>query len=129
MDRLLVDTSSREQMVNITTPTQGLVSQRGWHDGVLTLFCPHTSAAVVLSEGNDPAVGTDLLRNLSRLLPRDAGYIHPGNPDAHLKSIMVGQSVQILVEQGCLLLGSWQGVFFCEFDGPRPREVWVKFKA
>lgn len=129
MDRLLVTTSSREQMVNITVPTQDLVTQRGWRDGLLTLFCPHTSASVTLSEGHDPAVGGDLLRNLNRLLPPDASYLHEGNPDAHIKSILVGNSLQIIIENGQLQLGSWQGVFFCEFDGPRPREVWAKFKA
>jgi secondary thiamine-phosphate synthase enzyme len=129
MDRLLVNTSSREQLVNITTPTQGLITQRGWRDGILTLFCPHTSASVILAEGNDPAVEGDLLRNLRRLLPPDQTYLHQGNPDAHLKSILAGQTVQLIVEQGQMQLGSWQGVFFCEFDGPRPREVWAKFKA
>ncbi|MEF2144262.1 MAG: secondary thiamine-phosphate synthase enzyme YjbQ [Desulfovibrionaceae bacterium] len=129
MDRLLVTTSAREQMVNITGPTQSLVTQRGWRDGILTLFCPHTSASILLCEGHDPNVGIDFLRSMTRLVPGEHLYRHEGNPDAHIKASLTGHSLQIFIENGQLQLGSWQGVFFCDFDGPRPREVWLKYKG
>lgn len=129
MDRLLVTTTAREQLVNITLPVQELVRTKGWGRGVLKLFCPHTSAALTCTEGDDPAVGRDLLRALSGLAPAEAGWLHPGNSPAHAKAAILGPGVELFVEGGQILLGSWQGVFFCEFDGPRPREVWVKWRA
>lgn len=127
MDRLLVTTSEREQMVNIAQPVQNLVRSKGWTNGWLKLFCPHTSAAVTFTEGHDPAVGRDFLNTLSRAAPFELGWMHMGNADAHVKSALVGHNLEIFVERGQLMLGSWQGVFFCEFDGPRPREVWLKW--
>lgn len=127
MDRLLVATSETQQMVNISQSLQNLVSSRGWTSGVVSLFCPHTSASIVLTEAHDSTVAQDVLRQMHRLLPPECGYLHHGNPDAHVKSALTGHSAQVFVENGMIMLGSWQGVFFCEFDGPRPREVWVRF--
>lgn len=127
MDRLLVNTSQREQMVDITRPVQDMVRRRGFRDGILKLFCPHTSAAITFTEGNDPCVGLDFLGTLTRLAPLEMGWQHPGNADAHVKSGLVGHNIEVFVERGHILLGSWQGIFFCEFDGPRPREVWAKW--
>lgn len=128
MDRILVSTSAREQMVRITQPVQELAARRGWLDGVIHLYCPHTSAAVTVNEAADPDVMRDFLSNMARLLPRDRGYLHTdGNADAHIKSSVIGPNVQVFVEHGQLMLGSWQGLYFCEFDGPRTREVWIKF--
>lgn len=129
MDRILVTTTAAQQLVNITRPVQDLVRAKGWGRGTLKLFCPHTSAAITFTEGADPAVGRDLLNTLERMAPPETGWLHEGNSDAHAKAAMVGANLELFVERGQILLGSWQGVFFCEFDGPRPREVWVKWVA
>ncbi|MBU1611628.1 MAG: secondary thiamine-phosphate synthase enzyme YjbQ [Proteobacteria bacterium] len=127
MDRLLVTTTEREQMVNITHSVQAMIRSKRWINGTMKLFCPHTTASLTFTEGNDPAVGRDFLGALTRSIPYGGGWNHSGNAEAHVKSALVGHNVEIFVERGQILFGSWQGVFFCEFDGPRPREVWVKW--
>ncbi len=124
-----VKTSSRNQLVDITSQVQAALGELGALDGVVTVYCPHTTAAITINENADPDVGRDLMETLNRLIPsRQSHFRHgEGNSDSHVKSSLVGCSEQILVESGRLVLGTWQGVYFCEFDGPRMRTVQVGF--
>lgn len=123
---LPVRSTTREEMIDLTSSVSEAVRRAGLTEGTVTVFVPHTTAGVTIQEHADPDVAADLLRALSRIVPRDGGYAHAeGNSDAHIKSTLVGSSVQVLVEQGRLRLGTWQGIFFCEFDGPRSRRVWL----
>jgi len=122
-----VTSHAREEMVDITGRVAECVRESGIADGVCTVFVPHTTAAVTINENADPAVAHDMLSALAALVPRDRGYAHAeGNSDAHLKASLIGNSTAVLVEDGRLLLGVWQAVYLCEFDGPRHREVWVR---
>lgn len=114
-------------MVNITSDVQKAVEELKIEDGVVTVYCPHTTAGVAINESDDPAVQKDILKRLNDLVPLDLEYDHAeGNSDAHIKSTLVGSSVQVFVEKGELKLGTWQTIYFCEFDGPRNREMWIK---
>ena len=127
MDKISVRTSKRAQMVDITRDVQSAVKDAGLVDGLCVVFVPHTTAGVTINENADPAVVRDVLSTLADLVPEDGSYTHSeGNSDAHLKASMMGFSVQVIVEGGRLQLGTWQGIYFCEFDGPRNRQVWVK---
>ncbi len=128
MKTIKVSTSRREEMVDITSEIRGLVSKNQWRDGVLYLYCPHTTAAVTINESADPSVSRDIISSLSRLIPHRGDYHHvEGNSDAHIKSSLIGCSEVVFVEDGSLVLGTWQGIFFTEFDGPRNRKLYVKF--
>ena len=121
-----VRTSSRTTMVNITRDVERAASELGVKDGALLVYCPHTTGAITINESADPAVVTDIDSKLCRVAPHSDGYRHSeGNSDAHVKSSLVGCSETVLVSNGALVLGRWQGVFFCEFDGPRTRSVIV----
>lgn len=125
-----VRTSQRSELVEITADVEKAVAASGIADGVCYLFVPHTTAGVIVNENDDPAVARDIEKTLTRLVPRGAGYEHlEGNADAHVKSSLAGVSAMVFVERGRLALGRWQGVFFCEFDGPRDRRVRVKIVA
>ncbi|HOM72534.1 MAG TPA: secondary thiamine-phosphate synthase enzyme YjbQ [Armatimonadota bacterium] len=122
-----VKTNQRAEFVDITGQVQQAVQELGIADGVVTVFVPHTTAGVTINENADPSVVRDILAALNKLVPRDAGYTHTeGNADAHIKASMMGFSVQVIVDDGRLALGTWQGIYFCEFDGPRSRKVWVE---
>lgn len=125
---LSVSTSSRNQMLNITRQVEQIVSQSGIQDGIVTVFCPHTTAGITINENADPDVCHDILLTLNKLLPQNLpGYQHcEGNSDAHVKSSLVGCSRQVMLSKGSLVLGTWQGLFFCEFDGPRTRSIHVQ---
>ncbi|MCF8084757.1 MAG: secondary thiamine-phosphate synthase enzyme YjbQ [Deltaproteobacteria bacterium] len=125
-----VTTRSRTQMQDITGPVQQAVSETGVGDGLCVVYVPHTTSGITINEGADPAVCTDIIAKLNQLVPANDGYGHmEGNADSHIKSSLMGSSVTILVENGRLVLGTWQKVFFCEFDGPRSRKVYVKVVA
>ena len=127
---LSVRTNTREELVNITGDVARLVSDSGVTSGVATVYCPHTTGAITIQEAADPDVARDLVAILRQLIPRSGDYRHAeGNSDAHAKSSLVGSSEVIFIEDGVLLLGTWQGLFFCEFDGPRTRKVHVKIIA
>ncbi|MFH0810496.1 MAG: secondary thiamine-phosphate synthase enzyme YjbQ [Pseudomonadota bacterium] len=129
MKTLEVRSTKRSEMIDITSRVAEAARAMSATDGALTVFVPHTTAAVTINEAADPDVATDILVALDRLVPWEAGYRHgEDNAAAHIKSTMVGSSVQIGVEGGRLVLGRWQGVFFCEFDGPRGRQVHVFFR-
>jgi secondary thiamine-phosphate synthase enzyme len=126
VQRIAVPTERREQFVDVTDAVMAAVGDLGLRDGAVLLHVPHTTAAVTVNEGFDPDVASDVLATLGRLVPRDAGYAHvEGNSDSHVKSILVGSSQLLPVSGGALVLGRWQRVFFCEFDGPRERELLV----
>ncbi len=127
MVELSVRTSRREELVDITEQVQSVVTRSGVQNGVCWVFVPHTTAAVTINENADPSVKVDILEQLRRLVPSDLRYHHTeGNADAHIKAVLVGNSVAVPVVNGRLRLGTWQGIFFCEFDGPRSRRVWVE---
>ena len=125
-----IRTNARQEMIDITSLIQETVSEAGVGNGIAICFVPHTTAAVTINENADPDVRRDILYKLSREIPQQDGYHHAeGNSDAHLKPSLVGSSEQILIENGNLVLGIWQSVFFCEFDGPRTRKVVIKVSS
>jgi secondary thiamine-phosphate synthase enzyme len=127
MDIVRVKTDRRTQLVDVTPKVQRIVSESGVASGVCHIYVPHTTAAVMINEHADPDVATDLEGVFDRLVPKAGPYRHSeGNTDSHAKASLVGASQMIFVEGGKLALGTWQGVFFCEFDGPRERKMWVK---
>lgn len=122
-----VKTSTHTQMTDITRDVQAAVTKSGITDGICLVFTPHTTAAITINEDADPDVVRDFMKEINKIVPWEDGYLHmEGNSAAHLKSSMIGASEQIIVEDGRLMLGTWQGIYFCEYDGPRNREVWVK---
>lgn len=125
-----VRTDAHSQMIDITQSVRAAVEALGAADGVCTVFVPHTTAAVTINENADPDVVHDILTELDRIVPWEDHYRHSeGNSAAHLKSSLVGCSAQIPVENGRLVLGTWQGIYFAEFDGPRTRKVLVTVTA
>jgi len=125
-----VKSGARVDLIDITPEVEGLVKESGVQEGVCHLYVPHTTAGITINEGADPSVRRDIIHSLQGLVPRDAGYTHlEGNSDAHIKSSLLGASALVMIEQGRLQLGTWQSIFFCEFDGPRHRRVAVKIVA
>ncbi len=126
-----VSSKHRNQMIDITSQVGSVVSQSGITNGDAIIYCPHTTAAITINENADPSVPHDILFTLEELVPHHrAGYRHSeGNSDAHCKSSLIGCSEQILIKDRTLSLGTWQGIFFCEFDGPRHREVMVQIRG
>lgn len=125
--QLRVKTKSRTELVDITQGVQRLVAESGIRSGVCYVYVPHTTAAITVNENSDPNVGRDILKELNKIIPFDDDYGHTeGNSAAHVKSSIIGVSQSLLVEEGRLALGTWQALFFCEFDGPRDRRVMVK---
>lgn len=124
---LRVKTNSRTELVDITQAVQRFVAESGVRSGVCYIYVPHTTAAITINENTDPNVGRDILKELNKVIPFDDNYGHTeGNSAAHIKSSIIGVSKAVMVEDGRLALGTWQAVFFCEFDGPRERRVFVK---
>ena len=127
METLRVKTNRRTELVDVTNEVAGVVAKSGIHDGICHVFVPHTTAAVTINEHADPDVASDLEGIFDRMVPHKGPYRHAeGNTDSHMKAVMTGASQTIFIEQGRLVLGTWQGVFFCEFDGPRDRKLWVR---
>lgn len=127
MQQLSVKTQQRDQMVEITGEVQGLLDESGVSDGSVIVYVPHTTAGVTINENADPDVVHDTLKRLDKMVPwREPFDRHgEGNSASHMKASMMGSSVTVLVRGGRLQLGTWQGIWFCEFDGPRTRSVWV----
>ena len=127
METIIVKTDRRTQLVDVTAQVQKLVSASKISQGTCCLYVPHTTAAVTINECADPDVARDIEGALDRLVPATGPYRHSeGNSDSHVKSVLVGASQTLFVEHGKLALGRWQGIFFCEFDGPRERRLHVK---
>lgn len=124
MDTLQVKSKARNEWIDITSQVKKIIAHAGLQNGYCLLFVPHTTAAVTINEGADPTVTMDILDALAALVPFKASYRHgEGNADAHIKSTLVGISAMVPVQRGKLVLGTWQSIFFCEFDGPRTRRV------
>ncbi len=120
-----IQTSRRNEFIDITAQIQDLVEEVS--EGVATVFVPHTTTAVTINENADPAVPRDILKKLEELIPQQDNYSHmEGNSDAHIKASLLGSSVRVIIKNGQLLLGTWQAIFFCEFDGPRTRKFYVQ---
>ena len=127
MQSISVKTSRHTQFVNIDQQVQEVVTQSGVQEGVCVLFCPHTTAAITINENADPDVTRDMETILERVVPWEGGYAHAeGNAAAHVKASMMGFSEQILISGGRLQFGTWQSIYFCEFDGPRNRQLWAQ---
>jgi secondary thiamine-phosphate synthase enzyme len=126
-----VSTRRRSEMIDITGQVESAVGETGIRNGDVIVFCPHTTAGITINENADPSVTHDILMTLDELLPQSRpGYRHSeGNSDSHCKSSLVGCSEQVLIEQGRLSLGTWQGIYFCEFDGARSRRVVVQVRG
>ena len=126
-DVIRVSTRRRNELVEITRQVQEVVSGAGMEDGAVLVYVPHSTAGVCINENADPDVRADVSKFLGGLIPQHSGFVHvEGNSDSHIKAILTGPSVMVIVEGGRLLLGRWQGIYLAEFDGPRQREVWVK---
>ena len=127
MKSIAISTSQREEFVDITDLVNDIVSQASPENGVCYVFCPHTTAGLIINECADPAVVADMKVAFGKLVPDEGRWLHlEGNSPAHVKTSLTGSSLMIPVIDGSLRLGTWQGIFLCEFDGPRTREVWVQ---
>ena len=128
MEKLTVQSNDRTSIIDITHQIQALVQENGIKNGICYIFIPHTTAGVTINENADPDVKSDMLMEINKVIPFTDSYRHmEGNSAAHIKATLFGNSEMIIINTGRLQLGTWQGVFFCEFDGPRTRKVWVKF--
>ena len=127
MKTMVVRSKEQSEMIEITSQVHSLVAEEGVQDGVVDLFVPHTTAGITINENADPAVERDMLADLERLFPwRQSYYLHgEGNSAAHMKASMVGANLRVFIEGGHLVLGTWQGIYMCEFDGPRQRKVFL----
>ncbi len=127
MREIQISTGSRTEMIDITSQVQESVDLKGLESGIVIVYCPHTTGAITINEGADPAVKRDILSVMNHIIPWEHDYRHAeGNSPAHIKTSLFGESVTAIVESGRLCLGTWQKIFFCEFDGPRRRRVWIK---
>jgi secondary thiamine-phosphate synthase enzyme len=127
MNEITVQTKSRTAFIDITREVQLFVDGKNLKNGLVTVFVPHTTAGVTINENADPDVTADLETVFDRMVPWENGYLHSeGNTAAHVKASLMGSSACVIVDQGRLCLGTWQSLYFCEFDGPRTRKVWLK---
>jgi secondary thiamine-phosphate synthase enzyme len=128
MHELTIKSSKRNQFIDVTSKIHEIIDKSKVKKGICFLFVPHTTAAITINEGADPDVSTDIQRKLSQLIPANNNYMHSeGNSDSHIKSSLIGCSEMILIEKEKLVLGTWQKIFFCEFDGPRTRKILIQF--
>ena len=126
MEKFAVSSNQQTQIIDITAQLQSIVSTSGIQEGICNVFIPHTTAGITINENADPDVKTDMLMEINKIIPFRDNYRHmEGNSAAHIKASLFGNSQVILIQNGRIQLGTWQGVFFCEFDGPRSRKVWV----
>jgi len=127
MNIINISTTKRVDLVNITSQVQKVVSESSVDEGIVTVFVPHTTCGITINEGADPDVIRDIKYQLEKLIPYQLGYQHlEGNSDSHIKTCIVGCSESIIIENGQLVLGTWQSIFLCDFDGPRNRTVYIK---
>lgn len=127
MEKIIVNTTRRFEIIDLTGDVMSIVSKSGINNGICVVYCPHTTAAIAVNENADPTVKQDIISKLAELIPQAGNYRHlEKNSDAHIKNVLVGGSVTLIVENSKIQLGTWQGIFFIEGDGARSREVWVK---
>ena len=130
MEEIKVKTSRQIEMIDITQEVNQRIKKTGIREGICLIYCSHTTAGLTINENADPNVVRDILNGLDRMVPEDRPYLHgEGNSPAHIKSSIVGCSQTVIISSGRLSLGTWQSVFFCEFDGPRSRQVWLQIVA
>jgi secondary thiamine-phosphate synthase enzyme len=129
-ESITIQTKNRVEFVNITSQVKRIVGASGIEDGDCTVYCPHTTAGITINEAADPAVVHDIIGELEKIVPFEDGYSHSeGNSAAHIKSTLVGTQQTIPIHRGQLTLGTWQGIFFCEFDGSRSRKVYISIRS
>jgi secondary thiamine-phosphate synthase enzyme len=129
-DTIRVKTSRRNELIDISAEVRVVVAKSGIDSGTVVVFCPHTTAGITINENADPDVVHDILGTLDKLIPQNPNYRHTeGNSDAHVKSSLVGASETVLIQNGEMKLGTWQGLYFCEFDGPRNRRVYIQISG
>jgi secondary thiamine-phosphate synthase enzyme len=127
MHSIQIKTGAKEAMIDITARLEELLESRETVSGLMTVYTPHTTTGLTINEGADPDVCRDILAHLRSMIPQHAGFRHAeGNSDAHIKATLFGSSVQVIVHEGRLMLGTWQRIFLGEFDGPRTRTIWVR---
>lgn len=127
MDEFKVNTGTRICLIDITSKVREIVKKRGIKSGICVVYVPHTTAGITINENADPDVVRDIITETNKIVPLRSDYLHAeGNSAAHIKASMMGFSEHLIIEKGELVLGIWQGIYFCEFDGPRPRKVYVK---
>jgi secondary thiamine-phosphate synthase enzyme len=126
--KLSISSSSRTQFIDVTIQISKFVEESGISNGICYIFVPHTTAAVTINENADISVVEDIIKKLNQLIPQNERYYKhlEGNSDSHIKSSVIGHSINVFIENGKLKLGTWQGIYFCEFDGPRHRSLWIK---
>ncbi len=127
MEKIEIRTTRRIELVDITDRIQQIVAKSKVKQGVCFVFVPHTTAGITINENADPSVKQDIINTLNKLIPAGRGYSHlEGNADSHIKSSLLGNSLHVFIESGRICLGTWQGIFFAEGDGPRTRQAWVR---
>lgn len=127
MRSIKIQTKTVTELIDITQEIQSLITASKIQDGIVLIHIPHTTAAITINENTDPDVVRDLLMKINEVIDDDRRFRHSeGNSDAHIKSSLFGPSLSLIISEGVLQLGSWQGIYFCEFDGPRTRQIWVK---
>ncbi len=127
LEVLEFDTSKRNDLIDITAEVIAAISRSRIESGICCLYVPHATSGVTINENADPSVRLDIIKKLETMVPRSENYTHTeGNSDSHVKSSIIGTTLTIIIENGSLVLGTWQGIFFCEFDGPRSRKIYVK---
>ena len=125
-----IETEKRNQFLDITPDVLKIIADSGVDEGTVELFVPHTTAAITINENADPSVKSDMISYLEKLIPQNGQFRHAeGNSDAHIKSSLIGTKLSIFISGGELVLGTWQGIYFCEFDGPRSRKLILKIKG
>lgn len=125
MEKISISTGSKKEIADITSKVQSIVKSSGLEKGECIIYCPHTTAAITINENYDPDVKRDILYALSQIVPSEGYHHSEGNSDGHVMSSLIGVSEKVLFSGGKLNLGRWQGILFCEFDGPREREIYV----
>ena len=127
MIKLNIKTTSKVEIIDITKHVKSVVNKLNKKDGIILIYVPHTTAAITINENYDPMVGYDILNILDKIAPNNLNYKHlEGNAPAHIKASLIGSSVMLILENGEIKMGKWQGILFFEFDGPRNREIWIK---
>lgn len=127
LEVLEIESTKRNDLIDITAEVSAAVSRARIESGLCCLYVPHATAGVTINENADPTVRLDIIKKLDSMVPRDENYTHTeGNSDSHIKSSIMGTTLTIIIKDGSLVLGTWQGIYFCEFDGPRSRKIYVK---
>ncbi len=127
METLSLNSKERNEFIDITSWVEAVVKKAAVDRGICVVFCPHTTAAITINENADSSVQKDIINYLNQMVPANKNYLHAeGNSDSHIKSSLLGASSRLIIEGGRLVLGTWQGIYFCEFDGPRSRKVYIQ---